>query len=181
MRENVEQSYHYLLGKMSEYDINFAAKLASVANSVDAEDPWAYDARRVTVYLSRLSMEITLKALLERAGVPVKEIRARNHTLRMLLNDLSICEVLAQKDDGLSEWVSASTVRDDYVDLGLARVPIGDLIDAENAKTSTYPNQIRYGKTVIDFDPTLLSCAAMVLSEWAKTHSRTIRLRQIDA
>lgn len=61
---------------MPEYDIDFAAKLASVASEVDEKDPWAYDARRVTVYLSRLSAEISMKALLEKAGFPIPAFAA---------------------------------------------------------------------------------------------------------
>jgi hypothetical protein len=52
---------------MAEYDIAFAAKLAQVANELDEKEPHRYDAARVIVYLSRVSVEISMKALLERA------------------------------------------------------------------------------------------------------------------
>jgi hypothetical protein len=61
---------------VAEYDLSFAAKLAEVAGEVHQKAPFAYDARRLVAYLSRLSVEIALKALLEQAGKPVKEIRA---------------------------------------------------------------------------------------------------------
>jgi HEPN domain-containing protein len=78
---------------MPEYDLDFATKLAEVADGVNEKDPRGYDAGRVTIYLSRLSAEITLKALLERAGVPVAKIRRRSHNLRALLKDFGECEV----------------------------------------------------------------------------------------
>jgi len=162
---------------VAEYDLDFAAKLADVASDVDEKDPWAYDARRVTIYLSRLSAEISMKALLEKAGVPVQKIRARSHDLRGLLKDIGECEVEVEISPGVNHWCSASRVRAAVIDLGVVRVPIGELIDAEDQGTSKYPNEIRYGKSVIDFNPSLVSDMAVVLAGWAKTHWDTIRVK----
>lgn len=164
---------------MAEYDIDFAAKLALVATEVDEKDPWAYDARRVTVYLGRLSAEISMKALLEKAGVPVSSIRAHSHDLRGLLSDLSKCEVEVEVAPGVKQWCSASCVRAAVIDLGLVHVPIGELIDAEDPRISKYPNEIRYGESVVDFSPGLVSDMAAVLASWAKSHWNTIRLPTI--
>jgi hypothetical protein len=164
---------------MAEYDIAFATKLAAVADEVDEKDPWAYDARRVTVYLSRLSAEITLKALLEKAGVPVPRIRDRSHDLRGLLKDLGGCEVQVEIAPGVYEWCSASRgIRTAVIDLGMVRLPIGEIIDAEDQGASKYPDQIRYGEAVIDFNPGLVASMAIVLAEWAKFHWNTIRWQQ---
>lgn len=161
---------------MAEYDLDFAAKLAAVANDVDEKDPWAYDARRVTLYLSRLSAEISLKALLEKAGFPVERIRRRSHDLRGLLKDIGECEVEIEVAPGAMAWCSASRVRAAIIDLGIVHVPIGEIIDAEDQRASRYPNQIRYGDTIIDFSPSLVSSMANVLAQWAKTHWDTIRV-----
>ena len=158
-----------------EYDLSFAAKLAKVADDVDEKDPWAYDARRVAIYLGRLSIEITLKALLEKAGVPLVKIRARSHDLRGLLVDLGQCEVKVEVVPGEKRWVSASRIRGEYLDLGLAHVPVGTIIDAENDGGSKYPNQIRYGDKLVDFDSTLVTGAALLLSAWAREHWEDIR------
>jgi len=40
-----------------------------------------------------LSCEISLKALLEKAGVPIKKIRKRSHDLSGLLRDIGDCEI----------------------------------------------------------------------------------------
>ena len=161
---------------MAEYDIDFAAKLASVASEVDEKDPRAYAAGRVTVYLSRLSAEISIKAHLEKAGFPVPRIRARSHDLRGLLADLGECEVEVETAPGVKHWCSASHVRAALIDLGVFHVPIGELIDAEDPRISKYPNEIRYGESVIDFSPSLVSGMAVVLASWAKDHWQTIRL-----
>lgn len=161
---------------MAEYDIDFAAKLASVASEIDEKDPWAYDARRVTVYLSRLSAEISMKALLEKAGFPIPRIRTRSHDLRGLLTDLSECEVEVEIAPGVKHWCSASRVRAAVIDLGVVHVPIGELIDAEDPHISKYPNEIRYGESVVDFSPALVSDMAVVLATWAKAHWHTIRV-----
>lgn len=161
---------------MAEYDIDFAAKLASVASGVDEKDPWAYDARRVTVYLSRLSAEIAMKALLEKAGFPIPRIRARSHDLRGLLTDLGECEVEVEISHGVKHWHSASRIRTAEIDLDFVHVPIGELIEAEDPRISRYPNEIRYGESVVDFSPALVSDMAVVLAAWARTHWHTIRV-----
>lgn len=163
---------------MPEYDLAFAKKLAAVADKVDEEDSMTYAAGRVIAYLSRLSVEIAMKALLERAGMPVTTIRSRNHSLRMLLTDLGKCEVEVEIAMGVRQWVSASRVRARSIDLGVAQVPIGELIDAEDVNTSRYPNQIRYGPTVVDFKPSLLAAMALELCDWADEHWNTIRLAE---
>ena len=162
---------------MAEYDLDFAAKLANVASEVDEKDPWAHDARRVTIYLSRLSAEISMKALLEKAGVPIQRIRARSHDLRGLLKDIGECEVEVEIAPSVNHWCSASRVRAAVIDLGVVHVPIGELIDAEDQGTSKYPNEIRYGESVIDFSPSLVSDMAVVLAGWAKAHWDTIRIK----
>jgi hypothetical protein len=61
---------------MPEYDIDFAAKLAEVADQVHENDWRDIARRRIAIYLSRLSAELTMKALLEQAGMPVTNRRA---------------------------------------------------------------------------------------------------------
>ena len=162
---------------MAEYDLSFAEKLAEVAGEVQQKAPLAYDSRRLVAYLSRLSVEITLKALLERAGKPVAEIRKRSHNLRELLSDLGDCEVHAEIAPGTYAWSSAARLRAVLVDLGVVQVPIGELITAEDQGASQYPNQIRYGQTVVDMHPSLLASMASLTASWARQHLATIRVR----
>lgn len=166
---------------MAEYHLGFAAKLAEVAGQVDEKQGRNYDARRVIAYLSRVSFEITLKALLEQAGVPVPEIRARSHRLRDLLADLGSCEVEVEISPGHKAWVSAARLRAESIDLGFYKIPIGEVITAEDQGASQYPNEIRYGDKVIDVDPGFLSGAAEIAAAWANEHWATIRRAQPGA
>lgn len=161
---------------MAEYDLEFASKLAAVANEVDENDPFVYGARRTTLYLSRLSIEIALKALLEIAGVPLGNILTRSHDLVTLLEDLSKCEVEVEISPGVKRWCSASCVRAAPIDMEFFEIPIGKVIDAEKEGASKYPNKIRYGETVVDFHPHLVAQAALVLSKWTREHRRCIRV-----
>ena len=79
---------------MAEYDISFGERLSETARMVVDEGLAELDAQRTVLYLSLLSTEITLKAMLERAGKPVPDIRARSHRLAELLSDLGQCEVV---------------------------------------------------------------------------------------
>lgn len=162
---------------MPEYDLTFAKKLAEVATEVQEKAPFAYDARRLVAYLSRLSVEITLKALLEKAGKPIKDIHARRHDLRGLLADLGDCEVQVEVASENMRWSSAARLRAISIDLGVVQIPIGELITAEDQGASQYPNQIRYGETVIDMAPFLLASMATLTAKWALDHWSTIRLR----
>ena len=121
------------------------------------------------------SAELTLKALLEKAGMPVSKIRKRSHDLRGLLKDISDCEVEVEVTPGAKRWVPGSRVRAVSIDLGLAHIPIGTLIDAEDQGASRYPNEIRYGDQVVDFKPSLVSAMAILLAEWARDHWNVIR------
>lgn len=56
---------------MAQYDLKFAERLAQVAAQLVADDITSVDAQRTVLYLSLLSMEISLKAMLEQAGKPV--------------------------------------------------------------------------------------------------------------
>ena len=117
-----------------------------------------------------------MKALLEKAGFPLQRIRARSHDLRGLLKDLGDCEVEVEVAPGVRKWCPASRVRAAVIDLELVHVPIGEIIDAEDQGTSKYPNQIRYGETVVDFNPGLVASMAVVLAKWAKVHWHSIRV-----
>ena len=107
-------------------------------------------------------------------------IRRRSHDLRGLLDDLGACEVKIDAVTGVKAWSSAAQLRAAVIDLGLVHVPIGELICAEDQGASRYPNQIRYGETVIDMSPSLLASMAVVAANWARANIGTIRLRARD-
>lgn len=75
-------------------------------------------------------------------------------------------------------WVPATRVRSVTLDFDFLDIPIGSLIDAKDDRISKYPNEIRYGESVVDFHPSMMSGMALALSKWAKEHSKTIRVRK---
>ncbi len=55
-------------------------------------------------------------------------------------------------------------------------MPIGELIEAADERISKYPNEIRYGEEVVDFNPGILCEMPVVLCQWAKRHWNTIKI-----
>lgn len=160
-----------------EYDIAFGQRLAEIAARESDEFPHAYASRRVSAYMARLSMEITLKALLEKAGMPITQIRAYSHRLRDLLDAVARCAIKVEVAAGISRQVHAGRVRGAAFDFGGFQIAIGDIVDPDPQDISKYPNEIRYGSTVIDISPPLLAGAAVRLSEWAREHWDNIEFR----
>jgi hypothetical protein len=103
---------------VSEYRIEFGRKLAEVAKFVAADGLEDLDAKRTVLYLSLLSTEISLKAMLEKAGKPVKEIKRARHDLGQLLSDLDHCEIEIGTAPGATRFVPASRLRASIIKQG---------------------------------------------------------------
>lgn len=161
---------------MAEYSIGFSEKLIDAARGVTAENFNDVDAVRTVLYLSSLASEIALKALLEKAGLPIKEIKARGHSLSGLLADLGMCRIQAEITAGSSIWVSASRLRSKVVDNHYSDATVGKLLTGEERGASKYPNELRYGDHVKDYPPGLKLAAAKAVIDWAKEHWEEIRL-----
>ena len=67
---------------MAEYDIAFGGWLAETTDMLADEGLSELDAQRTVVYLGLLCTEITLKAMLDNAGMRVFAIRARYDRLQ---------------------------------------------------------------------------------------------------
>jgi hypothetical protein len=160
---------------MPTYSIEFGAKLAEVAQYVASSSEQDIYAARVAMYVSRLSMEVSLKALLERAGVPVAEIRARSHCLSGLLDDLGRCEVQVEATPQLRAWAPASRLRSVTLAVEGGATTVGAVLDAEAKGASQYPNQIRYGTKLVDYPPVVLAAAAASVVVWGRQHWEGIR------
>ena len=159
---------------MSEYSLGFSGKLLDAARAVIGNGLDSVDAARTVLYLSSLASEIALKALLERAGKPVQEIKKRQHDLCALLKDIGKCEVLVEIG-ARSRWVSASRVRAVTVDERYADATVGKILTGEERGTSRYPNELRYGNRFRDYPPELRLGAAIALVKWAHENSSKIR------
>jgi HEPN domain-containing protein len=160
---------------MSEYEIGFSEKLTDAAQFIVKDDLKSIDSIRTVLYLSLLSCEISLKALLEKAGTPIKTIRARSHNLNELLNDLGKCKIQVKIGDKYRS-VSASRLRSVTIDKRYSNSTVGTLLEAECRGASSYPNQIRYGDSLKHYPPKLILKTAKAIIVWARNHWDTIRV-----
>lgn len=161
---------------MSEYNIGFSEKLLDAAQSVAKDGLDSADAIRTVLYLSSLASEIALKALLEKAGKPIKDIKARRHSLSGLLVDLGGCRIKDEVVKGSLSWVPATRVRSVTFDQRFYNATVGKLLTGEEQGASKYPNELRYGDHVKDYPPELKLKAARALVDWAHKHWDEIRL-----
>lgn len=158
-----------------EYSLAFAKQLIEAAAMLKGPDLVFEERKRAVLYLSLLSIEITLKYLLEKAGVPVKEIRSRSHNIEDLLNDLDGCEFLSTTS-GEDQFVPAKRIRARVVNPMYDGATIGNLLMGESKGASCYPNQIRYGPTPEHYPAKLMLETAKTLIEWSEQEGQTIRL-----
>lgn len=155
---------------MPQYDIAFAQKLADVAHLVLADGVEELEAQRTVLYLSLLSTELSLKAMLEKAGMPVAEIRSRSHNLAELLKDLGQCEIQEEVAAGHFRAVSASRLRAKPLRHGEAEVTVGKVIDTNSEQVSNYPNEVRYGDRLRHYPPIILAQMASTVVAFASKH-----------
>jgi len=139
------------------------------------------DAVRTVIYLSSLASEITLKALLERAGIPVKDIKSRGHNLSELLADLGKCQIQTEVAKGTHTWVPATQLRAKVVDNRYTDATVGKLLTGEKCGASKYPNELRYGDYVRDYPPGLKMGAAKAVIDWAEEHWNEIRTKPFNS
>lgn len=160
---------------MPAYDLAFSRKFAEVAEETIAREPENIEARRVVAYISRLSMELALKAFLERVGLPIEDIKKHSHDLRGLLKEVDKCEVEVDFSPGTMRWVPATRVRSVEIQFQGYSTTLGVIVEAEDHGASKYPNELRYGELPKDFPPEALSRAAVTLVTWVGEHWNVAR------
>ena len=160
---------------MSEYNMGFSVKLIEAARFVADEGLDSVDAIRTVLYLSKLACEITLKALLEKAGRPAVEIKKYQRDLAKLLVELSKCEVQEEVTKGSLSWVPAVRLRGEPVDNQYADATVGNILTSEERGASKYPDGIRYGNNFRDYPPELWLKTAIAIINWAENHWEYIR------
>ena len=163
---------------MAIYDIEFSEKLAETAKMVAQAELDEVAAQKTVLYLSLVSIEITLKSLLEKAGVSVKNIRNRSHNLQALLDDIpSLCTTEKIIGNGQVRRYPAAGLRGQIVDGRFDNGTVGAIIDGAASTASKYPNEFRYGEQVSHYPPQLLMKTAFKVLEWTKKHWETIQVK----
>lgn len=160
---------------MLQYNIAFARKMAEAADMVLQDDAQPLEAQQTVLYLSLLSCEITLKALLEAAGQPISEIKKRNHDLAGLLKDICACDISDALPGSPDTPMSAAKIIVIPLDPAFANATVGTILTASDAGATPYPSGIRYGTQMRHYPASLvLKCAQAVLG-WADLHLTNIR------
>ncbi len=162
--------------KMAEYNLGFSQQLLNAADLVCSEELDDLEAKRTILYLSLLACEITLKSVLEKVGIPIKEIKKLSHDLTALLGEFSKLEFNKEVGNGKLNWVNGAAIRSCTVDDHFGNATIGTLLTGEQEGASIYPNQIRYGNDLKHFPPEMMLEAAKILYVWVSEHFRTIRI-----
>ncbi|MGO9613048.1 MAG: hypothetical protein ACLPX5_08435 [Dissulfurispiraceae bacterium] len=161
---------------MPEYSLSLSEKFIEAAQFVSTNASNSEDAMRVVLYLSCVSCEITMKALLEKAGKPLKDIKKLSHNLEGLMIALNQ-DCLVQVEIGNAmRWVKATSFR------GIEAMPgtlltIGKFLEAEGQGASRYPVEIRYGSRVTHFPPEAALNSARRLFQWARENFDIICLQ----
>lgn len=161
---------------MPEYSLGFSKKLIEAACIISQEYIDDVDAVRTILYLSSLSSEISLKALLEQAGVPVSDIKNLRHSLGELLTHVGKCQIQEEVTSGTRAWVPATRIRSIVVDHRYGDATVGKILTGEECGASNYPNELRYGDRLRDYSVELKLGAAKAVVEWATEHWNEIRL-----
>jgi hypothetical protein len=149
------------------YSFEFAKRLTEAAESVFQDGAELDEAGRTILYLSCLSCEISLKALLERSGYSSKELKKLSHNLSALLAEVSSCSFA-------STGQKASSIRSKEVVPGTANGTIGALLESEISGGSIYPKEIRYGKVVRHYPPEVMLKCAKAVSDWCNQHDGSL-------
>lgn len=155
---------------MAEYNVGFAKELITAAKSIHLNSTSSIEKQRAVLYLSLLSCEISLKALLESAGFSVKQIISLSHNLSTLLEKVGSCKV---KDK--ARWVPVTRIRAIVADQRFPDATVGRLLDAEKDGASKYPNNIRYGDLVRHFPSEAMLNTAIHVAAWVTQHIGQIR------
>ncbi len=150
------------------------------AQSVKTGGLESFNAKLAVLYLSQLSIEISLKAILEKAGVTIPVIKSRSHNFDQLITDICFCEIKIDIGNGAMHWVSAAQLRSISVSHKGATSTIGTLLSDDDKKKSRYPNEIRYGDNIKHYPPLTMLKAAVIIYDWGKQNSGTIRMKHCD-
>ena len=146
-----------------EYSLEFSERLIESADAVFHGSSGKDEAGRTILYLSCLSCEISLKALLESSGYSSSELRKHSHKLDELLTVIGSCKIKESNQ-------RASSIRSKEVVPNSANGTVGTLLDSSLSGGSVYPNEIRYGEVVKHFPPEAMLNCAKVVNSWCKEH-----------
>lgn len=159
-----------------EYSLEFSQRLIDAARSFLDKGKVDDETGRAVLYLSLLSCEISLKAILEKAGYTIKELKKRSHDFSGLIKDLCLCDLVGTGIAGSKPYTGTGLLSK-VVDPNIGNGTVGALLKGEEQGASKYPNEVRYGELVRHFPPMLMLNCAFVVCEWCKENISIIKRR----
>lgn len=144
-----------------EFSLEFSKRLIEAAENLSQMKPVEQDADRAILYLSLVSCEVSIKALLEEAGYSLSNIKKMSHKFSKLKKALADCDFKGDKKGSAARLFAKSP------DKKVPKMTVGKLLDFEQEKASVFPNQVRYGSSVKNYPPTLMLACAKKVNKWA--------------
>jgi hypothetical protein len=160
---------------MPEFSVEFAESLVQSADLLTEHGEDTFERRRTVLYQCLLASEIALKAILEKAGVPLSEIVRLSHRLDDLMHAVGDCEVPYKISENDVRWIPATNINAKSFRMGDAVMTVGQFLTVEGA--SRYPTEVRYGERVVHFPPDAALKAAKTIIAWARENWDVIRRR----
>jgi hypothetical protein len=160
-----------------EYNLDFSQRLIDAAKTFVDKGELGDEAGRAILYLSLLSCEVSLKAILEKAGYSTKELKKRSHDISGLLKDLCFCDLIGSGP--ASKPYSGAELLGEEVDPNYGNGTVGHLLSGEENGASKYPNEIRYGESVIHFPPLIMLNCASKVCDWVRENINIIKRRKV--
>ncbi len=161
---------------MAVFNLGFSEKLIEAAQFVFDDEGDEFDKLQTVLYLSYLSCEITLKALLEKAGKRIKDIRACSHDFDKIFHPFFVeVEINEEVGNNTYKWVKANGIGCDQTKEGIHEPTVITMLTDKRA--SQYPSQLRYaGDHINAYPPQELINAAKILLNDARKYWDHVRL-----
>lgn len=161
-----------------EYSRGFSKQLIGAAEIIKTNGLSDVEAKRTVLYLSLLSIEISLKAIMEKVSIPISRLRSLSHNHKKLLRELEEkCEIEVEITPGNKMWVPTSRIRSISVSTDYRNATVGVFLEAETAGASTYPNKIRYGSSLEHYPPEMMLETAVKVLDWVDEYFEKIRIK----
>jgi len=149
----------------TEFSFDFAEKMLVGAKLLGEHHDGENETARAVVYMSCVSIEVSMKSLLEQSGMPYKAIRKLSHRLIDLLNTVDSLH------EGGSELEPHKNLWSEVVNDDIQNGSVGLLLSLAN-EGSAYPNEMRYGEVVKSISPPILMLdMAKVVLHWCRSHA----------
>lgn len=162
---------------MSEYNSSFADVLFSCATDLENQGIGNVDAQRAILYLCLLASEVRLKAILEKANLPILDISKASHDFKKILMLFHKIEFEKEITPGVKKWFPGSEIRAITIDPNYSNATVGNVLDAEGQGASKYPSELRYGDKVRHYDTIILIGTYKAIAEFSCNNWANFRIR----